>query len=244
MLRRLLVLSFLVVLSASAGDLPPYLKEALSHFNPAIPPDLAYTITTQRDSEISVERFDPSLAGERQWTLLQRNHRPATAEENARYGSYRITTSPSTHAAFSCGDIDPNTLRLIHEDEDLAEFRAKFREDIKDPMLHQLELQLTVSKHRAAIERFVLVLTAPYSPVLTVKMLELRVETTLGTAVQDCPALPVRVTSRFRGRVFFFKSIEEDIQTSYSDFTSVRSLRPTPESTTPAGNNEKRPEVD
>ncbi len=218
MLCRLFLFIFLTVLTAHAADLPPYMQTALAGFNPAIPVDLAYTITTLRDTESSVERYDPSLPEDQQWTLLQHNQRPATAEENHRFRSYRISTSTSTHATFKRSDIDIASLRLISENEDRSEYHATFREDVNDPMLHHLELLLTVAKHPAMIERFVLTLTGPYSPVLTVKMLELRVETSLNPPTGELPALPGHVDSRFRGRVFLFKSIEEDVHTTYSDF--------------------------
>ena len=233
MLLRLFFIVLFTVLTARATDQPPYLQEALTRFNPAIPPDWAYTLTTQRGDESSVERFDPSRPTEQQWTLLQRNHRPATAEENSRYDSYRISTSPSARASFVRDDIDLQSLRLVREDETRAEYHASFRDDLKDPMLHRLELQLTVSKSRAAIEQFVLLLTAPYSPVLTVSMLELRVETTLSPPEEARPALPLRIISRFRGRVFLFKSIEEDVQTAFSDYVLVRPHDPQPAGTPP-----------
>ena len=233
MLRYLTFAICLTGLSAHATDLPSYLRHALANFNPAVPQEWAYTITTQRGDESSVERFDPSLPTEQQWTLLQHNNRPATAEEISRSGSYRISTSANTHASFNRGDIDLGTFHLFREDENRAEFRAHFREDIKDPMLHRLELQLSVSKTKAIVERFTLQLMAPYSPILTVNMLELRVETTLSAPTEDRPSLPVLVTSRFRGRVLLIKSIEEDVRTSYSDFIRVRPFLPQPPDTAP-----------
>ena len=221
MRHRLLLIFLLVGLTAHATELPPYLKEALNRFNPDIPSDLAYTITTKRGEASAVERYDPSLPDERKWTLLQCNDQPATAEENSRNGSYRITTSPSLRATFRRDDIDLTSVRLIREDTERAEYQSRFREDLKDPLLHHLELRLTVLKKPAAIEQYVLQLTGAYSPVLTVKMLELRVEATFSPPAGDRPALPRRVTSRFRGRVWIFKSIEEDVQTDYADFTRV-----------------------
>lgn len=233
MLLRSLLCLCLTGLSALASDLPAYLQQALAHFNPVIPPEWAYTITTVRGSESSVERFDPSLPVERQWTLVQRNNRPASPEDSARSNSYRTSTSANPHAAFNRNDIDLDSLQLISEGQEHALFRTRFREDIKDPLLHQLELQLSVSKSRATVEQFHLVLMAPYSPVLTVKMLELRVDTSLSHPTADRPALPIRVDSRFRGRIFLFKSIEEDVRTSYSDFTRVQPLAPSRLATPP-----------
>ena len=233
MLRRFIFFCCVCVFPAYAADLPPYLNKALTRFNPSVPADWACTITTVRGSENAVERFDPSRPVEQQWTLLQLNHRPASKEEIARSSSYHISTSANPRATFTCSDIDLGSLHLISEDQEHAEFHATFRDDLKDPILHRLELQLFVSKTRAVIEKSVLLLTAPYSPILTVKMLELRVETTFDAPSPARPALPIRVTSRFRGRVFLFKSIEEDTETSYSDFTQVQPLPPAPPATPP-----------
>lgn len=224
MLCRLLLIGLLSSITLGAAELPAYLKEALTRFTPDIPPDYAYTLTTQRGSDISVERFDPSKPIQQQWTLLERNHRPATAEENARYSSYRITVAPNARATFKRGDIDLNSFRLISETATHAEYQGRFREDLIDPMLHHLDLFLTVAKHPAAIERFVLQLTEPFSPILSIKMQELRVETVLSPSTNHGSSLPQRTTSRFRGRVLLFKSIEEDVQTAYTDFVQVTPL--------------------
>jgi len=221
---RFLLIVFLSALSLDAAELPAYLKTALIRFSPEIPPDYAYTLTTQRGSDISVERFDPSRSLDQQWTLIQRNQQPATADENARYGSYRITTSPNARATFKRGDIDLGSLHLIRETTTIAVYQGRFREDLADPMLHHLDILLTVAKDSATIEQYVLQLIEPFSPVLTVKMLELRVETTLTTRSSPGLALPQHTTSRFRGRILIFKSIEEDIQTAYSDFVRVTPL--------------------
>lgn len=219
-----LILLFLLLLglpAAPRAGQPDYLVAALENFNPNLPPDWAYTVQTTKGGETSVERYDPSLAAESHWTLLRLNNRPATAEESARYASYRIATSRSSHPTFLRSDIDQVTFRLIREDNERAVFAARFREGLADPLLAKLELSLTVAKATARIEAFGLELTEPHSPVLTVKMLSLRVDTTLATTGPNQPALPARTVSRFRGRVFFFKEIEEDVDSTYSDFVHV-----------------------
>lgn len=225
-----LLFTLAFVLQAQAADLPAYVKEALAHFHPDVPAGWAYDLTTHRANETSMEHFDPSQPIGRQWTLLQRNSLPATAEDSSRYDSYRISTSNNTHATFQRGDIDLDSVQLVSEDERVAEFRARFRSDLDDQMLRMLELQFTVVKQPAHIKQFVFQLTGPYSPVLTVTMSELRVETFLSAPEGDRPALPLRTTSRFRGRVLLFKHIAEDVETSYSAF---RRVAPLPSRTTP-----------
>lgn len=218
---RLFLIGLLSALTLNAAELPNFLKEALAGFATEVPPDYAYTLTTRRGSDVSVERFDPSRPLTEQWTLLQRNQRPATPEENARYRSYRISTAPNVRATFTRENIDPASFQLVSETESHAEYRGRFRKDIPDPMLPRLEIILTVAKQPPAVEHYVLRLTEPFSPVLTVKMLELRLETSLTPPTGVVPALPKRTTSRFRGRIIYFKSIDEDIQTDYADFLPV-----------------------
>lgn len=220
MLRFLTVLLLLwLVPGARAAELPAPYRAALARFSADVPRGWAYTATTTRNGETSVERFDPARPRDAQWTLLMRNGRPPTADEAARYRSYRITTSTSTtRATFERGDIDPGSAELVREDATHAVFRCRFRQDVDDDLLNHLELTLTFRKEPAAVEKFVLRLTEPFSPVLAMKMQELTVEMSLAAATADAPALPRESSSRFRGRVLFFKSIAEDVRVLYADF--------------------------
>ncbi len=161
---------------------------------------------------------------DQQWALLQRNRQPATAEEKARYTSYRITHAPTARATFKRGDLDLASFQMIRETASHAEFQGRFREDLTDPMIHHLELILTVAKQPAAIEQYLLRLIEPYSPILSVKMMELEVRTRLSDRATPGLSMPQTTTSHFRGRILFIKSIEEDIETSYADFTAVTPL--------------------
>jgi hypothetical protein len=202
---------------------PAYFNEALRRFVPDAPPGWAYTVTTTRGEETAVERYDPGRPLEERWTLLQRNGRPPTPDEVRRHRNYRITTSNSTlRATFQRGDIDPASVRLVQEDANEAEFLCRFRGDLKDQLLEHLELHLLVAKQPAAVRRYVLVLTAPFSPVLALKMIELRIEMNFGPPPRAGAPRPTTTSSHFRGRFLFFKTIAEDETLAYSDFAPVR----------------------
>lgn len=221
MIRRLVYLSlaFSFALSASAADVPTYVREALSRFTSDAPKGWAYTLTTTKDGQTSVERYDPAQPVGAQWTLLQRDGRTPTPEESRRYTQYKTsTTQGSTRSAtFEKGDIDFATMKLVREDTERAEFESRFREG-DDKMLAHFVVTLTVAKNPAAIERFVLRLDSPYSPVIGVRMKELLVEMTFSPATPDHPSLPLTSSSRFRGRLLLFKSIDEDLSITYSDY--------------------------
>ncbi|MBI2518368.1 MAG: hypothetical protein HYV95_15920 [Opitutae bacterium] len=219
-MRRVLPVIFLcLALGASAAGLPAPYRAVLAKLSADVPRGWAYTTTTTRNGDTSVERFDPARPHEEQWTLLARNGQPPTATEAARYRSYRVTTSTSTlRATFERGDIDPATAELVSEDDARAVYRCKFRQDVDDAMLNHLELTLVFRKEPAAVEKFTLYLTEPFSPVLGMKMQSLTVETTLSAATTESPALPRESLSRFHGRVLFFKSVDEEVRVAYSDF--------------------------
>ncbi len=224
MIRRLVLLSlaFALTLSVRASEVPAYVREALSHFISDAPKGWAYTLTTTKDGDTSIERYDPAQPIGAQWTLLQRNGRPPTDDERRRYTQYKTgTTQGSTRAAtFEKSDIDFGSMRLVHEDAARAEFESRFREG-DDKMLAHFVVNLTVAKQPAMLEKFALRLAAPFSPVIGVRMKELFVDMTFSPATADRPSLPLTSTSRFHGRFMLFKSIDEEISIAYSDYTRV-----------------------
>ena len=84
-------------------------------------------------------------------------------------------------------------------------------------MLGHLALRLTVTKRQPHVEKFALELTAPYSPVLGVKMRELLVQMSFGKPAAGRPSLPATNTSHFVGRIFLI-SVEENLTVTYTDF--------------------------
>jgi hypothetical protein len=215
----LLAWSLLATLPALA-EMPGYLRAALDRFNPGVPAGWACTLTTTRNDYTLVERFDPSRPAGGQWTLLQCQGRAPTAEEAEKYKKSRPPGSPvGPQANFQKGDIEPGSLTLVREDDERAEFKGAFRDESTgaDKMLGHLVLHLTVSKQRPHIEKYALSLSAPYAPVLGVKMNELQVESAYRPPGTDRPALPATHTSRFSGRILLI-STAETLQVTFSDF--------------------------
>jgi hypothetical protein len=224
MIRRLalVALALSLALSARAADAPAYVREALSHFSSDAPKGWAYTLTTTKDGQTSVERYDPSQPVGAQWTLLKRDGRAPTEEEIRRYTQYKTgTTQGSTRAAtFEKNDIDFSSMKLVKEDAARAEFESRFREG-DDKMLAHFIVNLTFSKNPAVLEKFTLHLDKPFSPVIGMRMKELFVDMTFSPATAERPSLPLSSTSIFHGRFLLFKSIDEDVRITYSDYVRI-----------------------
>ena len=204
----------------AVAEMPGYLRTALANFMPGIPPGWACTITTTRNDDILVERFDAAKAAGTQWTLLQCHGRAPTSEETEKYRQSRPPgTSVGPQSNFQRADIEPGSLALVSEDDERAEFRGGFRQESTgaDKMLGHLVLHLTVRKRSPHIVKYTLRLESPYSPVLGVKMDELQVAATFAAPDAEHPSLPVEHTSRFKGRILFIPS-EENLRVTFSDY--------------------------
>lgn len=215
-----MVLALLGSLAAAsvAMAMPGYLRSALDGLHTTVPAGWAYTLTTVRNDRAITERFDPTKSANTQWTLLGIEDRPPTADELSKYQRARSSGPGGMQANFEKGDIDPGSLTLIREDDTRAEYSATFRETSagSDKMLGHLILRLTVHKQVPHIAAYALELKEPYSPVLGVKMNELRVEVRFSPPASDRPALPMEITSRFAGRIFFIPT-GETLRLTYRD---------------------------
>jgi hypothetical protein len=201
--------------------MPDYLRKALAQFSAEVPKGWAYTLTTVRNDQLVTERYDPARPPAEQWTLLRHNGQAPSAREIEQYAKSRADGPSATpQATFQKADIEPGSVELVREDAERGEFRCTFRAESAgaDKMLGHLALRLTVSKQQPRVEQFVLELVAPYSPVLSVKMRELRVQMTFAPPAADRPGLPATNSSHFLGRIFFFFSVEENLRVTYSDF--------------------------
>jgi hypothetical protein len=208
------------------AETPEYVRTALTSFSPEPAPRWAYTLTTVRNNDArSVARFDPTKPPIERWTLLELNGRKPTPAEANQYARARAgdTTPASAQGAFQKGDIDPASITMISEDAERGEFRCAFRAEAAgaNKMLGHLILRLTVAKQRPHVEQYALELKEPYSPVLGVKMRELRVTARFTAPSEGRPSFPSTQTSHFAGRWFFF-SMNEDLVLTYTDFVPER----------------------
>jgi hypothetical protein len=87
---------------------------------------------------------------------------------------------------------------------------------------------LVIEKATASITSIELASTAPFSPTLGVKIDEMRTTLTYLPPSVTRPALPQTVTTRVRGRAFWFKSLDADRVVAFSDFSPARAEHKTP----------------
>jgi hypothetical protein len=222
-LGAFLLASWLLAATGLA-QMPDYLRTALNRFSPTVPAGWAYTLSTTRNGQVLVERFDPARPPGGQWSLLQCFGRTPTTDELEKYAKSRPTAdSGGPQSNFQKADIEPGSLQAVSEDGDQAEFLGGFRSEASgaDKMLAHLNLRLIVSKQGAYVKKCVLELKEPYWPVLGVKMNQLRVETRFSAPTPGQPSLPEAQESHFSGRILLVSN-EEKLQLVFSDFRQAR----------------------
>jgi hypothetical protein len=208
----------------AAAAVPDYVHLALRQFSTEPPPGWAYILETTKDDSTMVERFDPAAPPAERWTLRRFDGREPTAAEREKYARSRTLSGPGgPQPPFQKADLEPASLDLVREDADRAEVRGGFREVATgaDKMLRHLMVRFLIVRHPLHIARCTVELREPYSPVLGVRMRELRVETDYDPPADGHPARPRSVVSHFLGRIFFFPT-SEDFRLTYRDYSPAR----------------------
>ncbi|HVU18919.1 MAG TPA: hypothetical protein VHD32_18585 [Candidatus Didemnitutus sp.] len=213
----------LAVSGALAAELPGYVGPAFARFNPDPPAGWAFTATVVRGTDTIVESFDPSRAAGKKWLLEKVNGHVPTAGESDKYSRYRETmdSAATARATFTRGDVDFGNIRDVSSESAKVTFRCGFRAEAPDPVLAHLGLVVTAASDPGRIVHTTLHLISPFSPILGVTMKSLTVETSYATPPGESVEMPAVRTSRFTGRVFWFWSIDEIVETRYSGFHRV-----------------------
>jgi hypothetical protein len=204
---------------ASAESLPPELARALDAYQAEGTKTWAFTQTTASTSKSMVERYDPSKPEFSRWKLLSKDGRPPTEEELAQYNRMlgqrtRTQTAPNVKE-----QIRRETCEALGVDNGVARFRFLLKPGADDDKSAE-HMAVTFSLHNESetITEVELASIRPFSPMFAVKIEEAR--TTIRYTLPDGqrPTLLRDIAVRVRGRAMFFKSLDQDMTVTYSDY--------------------------
>lgn len=203
--------------TATTAAIPDYVNDALAAYSARLPATWACSVEVRRDGAITVERYDPAKPAGAQWRLDSVNGAPPTASDLTAYARHRGRPGENPfRSAFDPDQLDRASFQIVHETAGTATVRFGFSADAAraDKMLPQLELELLIRRQPAGIVNYRLRLPRPFTPVIAVKMHSLE-----AGADFDPLGRPTRQFSRFSGRLFLLKSIREDLETRFFDYT-------------------------
>lgn len=223
---RLLALFFILASAALAEGPPPALEAALRNFRTEGPTGWSFVQTSTAGVESLVERFDAAKPDFERWSLVGKNGRAPTADEERDYREKQTRRSRGGTAPRITESLDLSTAELVSESADQLIYRCRLKKgEAGDKTAEFLRATLALHKPTQAIETFELSSTGPFSPALGIKIAEMKTVMSFSRAEGERPSLPIRVTTRLRGRAFWFKSLDQDLTVAYSEQTKALSKR-------------------
>lgn len=228
-MRTLLLLLFVAVgtaLPAASASLPDDLRAALAGYRAEGSKGWAFTQSTRAAGKSLVERYDPRLPEFRRWTLLQKNGRPPTEKEIAAYAEQQTRRSRGDTAPNVKEQIDEATGQRVEDDGTRAHWRFRLRTtDEDDRSAAHMAVTFVLHRPTGTIERMELASFEPFKPVTGIAIEQARTVVEYSLPDGERPTLLQRITVTLRGRAWWIKSLDDDMEVVYSDFESARAAQ-------------------
>jgi hypothetical protein len=221
MLRPLLIaVCLFIATSLRAVSMPPELEKALASFQAEGTKGWGFTQNTRSAERSLVERFDPAKPEFSRWSLVQKNDREPTEDEIKEYKDMLTRRTRGQTAPNVKDQIRPETCEPLGVENGLARYRFQLKPGGEDDKSAE-HMVVTFSLHEASgtIERVELSSVRPFSPMFIVKIEEARTVITYTLPEENRPTLLREISVRVRGRAMYFKSLDEDMTVTYSDYT-------------------------
>lgn len=218
---RSFVLIFLFV-SAIHAAAPPELTAALKTFRTDPPKGWAYTQDTNAEGKSLVERYDAARPDFERWSIVRKDGRSPTDDEQRDYKEKLTRRSRGGTAPLITDQLALDTLETLADAPERGTYRCKLkRGEAADLTADFLRVTLILHKPTQTIESLEIASVSEFSPTFAVKIVEMKTILTFSLPTADAPSLPQKVTTHLRGRAFYFKSLDADMIVSFSDYAKV-----------------------
>lgn len=213
---------FLLLAALASGGfaaVPSELAAALEAYRGDPPRGWSYTQTTTAEGRSTVERCDAAKPEFERWTLAQKDGRTPTADEAREYDEIRSRRSRGGTAPKLTDQFDLATLETVADTPERATYRVRLKTGEKgDTTGEFLRVTIVLHKPSRTIETLTLASWQEFQPTLGVKIAEMKTVMTYSLPSTTQPSLPRLVTTRVRGRAFFFKSLDADMTVAFTDY--------------------------
>lgn len=225
--RRAGFASALWLMSTLRAAVPAELAAALASFRQDPPPGWSYTQTIAADGKSTVERCDAARPEFARWSLVRKDGRAPTEEENRTYRETRTQRSRAGTAPRLAEQLDTATARLISQDDARATYECRLKPaDSGDRTAEHLLATIIINRPTASIERVVLASSGSFRPTIGVEITSLRTTLDYDPPTDGRPVLPRAVETRLRGTAFWFKSLDADMTITFTDYLRAAVARP------------------
>lgn len=210
---------FALAAGSAGAALPPAVLSAIAKFRPEGAAGWAYTQTSSDGNKTVVERFDPAQPEFKRWTLLTDDGQPPTEQEQYDYRARKYAPAGVKHLPPLAEQIEPATAERVEETPThwVWRFRVKPRAD-GDPSAAHMRITLRIDKATDTIDTYEIATFEPFSPVLSVKIDQMRTVMTYSLPAGDRPSLLRAVTTIVSGRRMFLMSFDQHMTATYEDY--------------------------
>ncbi len=216
-------IALLLTTFARSEPISSEMKDALKTFRSEGSLGWAFTQRTEGGGKSRVERFDPRLAEFHRWVLVESDGHPPSTEEATRYNELQTRRSSGQTAPNVKDQIDENSGEVLSDDGVHVTWRFKLlTTDAADRSAAHMTATFTLHRPTRTIERVELASFEPFKPVLGVSITEARTTIEYSLPEDSRPTLLKNVRMTVRGKAWFFKSMDEDLLVTYSDYENVR----------------------
>lgn len=200
--------------------------KALESFRTEGPPGWSFTQHTLSEGKDLVERYDAGQPEFRRWNLVAQNGRLAKPEEIISYREGFARQSRGGTAPRIARQIDTESMVLAAETPERSTYQAKLKAgDPSDRTALFLRAILVWHKPTGVIESFTVESTGAFSPTVGVRIEFMQTTMAYTLPVDDRPSLLSSVRTRLRGRAFWLKSLDAEVNVTYSDYRRSVPLR-------------------
>lgn len=205
--------------AAATESLVQDLTRALATFRTEAPRGWSFIQTTKSGANSTVERCDTAKPEFNRWTLVQKDGQAPTEDEKREYAALRSRRSRRGTAPKLADQLDLTTLELIAQTGDRATVRCRMKPaEPGDTVANFLSATITWHTPTRTIERVVLASAGEFSPALGVRIRDMRTVMTYHLPENGQPSLPASVSTRVRGRAFWFKSLDAERSVTFTEY--------------------------
>ena len=218
-MRAFSLFLFWLLPAGLAAAVDPDLVAALRGFRSEVPPDWSYVQATSDGQRSLEERHDATRPDFSRWSLLRKDGRTPTAAELAEYRDTRSRRSRGGTAPRLTEQIDPADAKVVAEADERATYRCRLRPaEAGDRTADFLHATVVIHRPSRTIEAITLENDAPFRPALGIRITKLSTRLTFSRPAGERPSLPQTVQTSVRGDAYWFKSLDADLQVTFSSY--------------------------
>lgn len=166
-----------------------------------------------------VEHYDAGQPEFRRWTLVSQDGAAPAPLEIQNYREKFTRQSRSGNGPRLNQQIDLATVTSLRETTDQTTFTARLKSgEDGDRTAEFLRAVFVWHKPTASIDSFTIESIGEFSPTLGVKIAEMKTTMFYSRPAPGRPRLLQNVSTRLRGRAFWFKSLDADMTVIYTDY--------------------------